>query len=166
MHKQNGPGPFADEVELEVDYHSQAADSVAVSSLLMVGEFIHDHGGMTDLQLDLPYFFTNMSRTWRPTCRLRRALVGEGRRGGRISVPVVVQCAAQLDGINPPVTICIEGIKHLPPILSESVMSVEKGTSTSRSSYGHVNPKWLKLCMTYKLGNKCSGVHIYIPLRR
>jgi hypothetical protein len=35
MHKRNGPGPFAGEVELEVDYHSQAADSVAVPSLLM-----------------------------------------------------------------------------------------------------------------------------------
>jgi hypothetical protein len=72
----------------------------------MEGEFIYDHGVVTDLQLDLPYFFTTKLRTWRPTRRLRRALVSEERRGSwRISVPVVVQRAAQFGGINPPVTV-------------------------------------------------------------
>ena len=78
MRKQSGPGPFAGEVGLEVA-HSQVADSVTATPLLMGGEFRYDHGGMTDLKLDLPYFFTNMSRMWGPTCRLRRALVSEGR---------------------------------------------------------------------------------------
>jgi hypothetical protein len=51
MHKQIGPGPFVGDVELDVElehYHShwQVADSV---TLLMKGESIYDHEGMTDL---------------------------------------------------------------------------------------------------------------------
>jgi hypothetical protein len=82
MHKQTGPGPFAG-VELELEhYHSPVADSVTVLSLLMEGEFIYDHEDVMDLQPDLPYFFTNMSRIWGPTRILRRVLVSEGRRDG------------------------------------------------------------------------------------
>jgi hypothetical protein len=108
MHKRSGPGPFAGELGLEV-VHSQVPDSVTVLPLLMEGEFKYDHGGVTNLKPDLPYFLTNMSRTGGPTCRLRRALVSEGKRDGwRISVLIVGQRAAQLGGVDPPVTVYIK----------------------------------------------------------
>ena len=72
-------------------------------------EFTYGYGDVTDLQPDLPYFFTNMPRMWGATRILGRAPVSEERQEGwRISVLIVGKRAAQLGGINPTVTISIK----------------------------------------------------------
>lgn len=51
---------------------------------------MYDLTDVIDLQPDLPYFFTNMSRMWGPTRILIRALVSEGAQDGRRTNVLVV----------------------------------------------------------------------------
>jgi hypothetical protein len=73
---------------------------------------------VTDLLLDLPYFFIMLSRVLGETRRLSRAPVSEGRKViGELSVLVLGKRVSQLGGINPPVTVNINCIKQSPPFL-------------------------------------------------